>query len=82
MNKIKCIAAAGLAATVMTACSAAGRTAPATYEMNRTPAERLGGAGQKGEISDMLPALSEDTRVISVEETQKLIPDGAEDTEE
>lgn len=80
MKRMKCIAAASMAAAVLTACSGADETAPDTYEIHKAAMES-GGKRENG-ISDMLPPLSDDTRVISVEEAQKLIPadgDGVSD---
>ncbi len=79
MNRIKCIAAAGIAALFLAACSKTGEDGPDFQKINQT--SPAGGATkEESGINDMLPPLSEDTRVISVEEAEKLISEDAGET--
>lgn len=73
-KRICCLCIVAAAMTVLPSCSRARGTVPEeadTYEINKTA---INGAEEAGaETSDMLPELSDDTKVITVDEATKLM---------
>ena len=67
----------GLMLLTLTSCNAAAPSQPADPADGESDRPQMtsfkSGAGQDDKIDDMLPELSDETRVISVEEAEKLM---------
>lgn len=80
IRKQKFILVVGMATAVLTACSNEKASVPDTYRNNTTPVEsdaEQNNADSEYEINDMLPELSDDTLIMSVEEAEKFMSDRA-----